>query len=147
MLNHNLENRNSVKKNTHFRLPPLFFLPPSNFRRGVTCQRLVMVWIAHLALHVRNSKKCKKNPKTNTSSPTTPKRQLKQVIRGNTMRQQELAKASSSALCWVSLGGFVFVFVFPFSESQRKFKRPIEILIPDHSVEPDSAKSSTLHVI
>lgn len=42
---------------------------------------------------------------------TIPKRQLKQVIRGNKMRQRELAEASSPALCWLSLGVFVFVFL------------------------------------
>lgn len=127
MLNHNLENRNSVKKKklSSF-LPYFFFLPPTS-DLVLLCQRLVMVWIAHLALHVLNSKKCKKTPTQTPPPQTTPKRQLKQVIRGNKMRQQELAKASSSALCWVSLGVFVFFFFFlslSHRESRKTDKNP-----------------------
>lgn len=124
MLNHNLENRNSVKEKKPQLLsvlPYFVFLPPTS-DLVFLCQRLVMVWIAHLALHVQNSKKCKKTPTQTPPPQTTPKWHLKQVMRGNKMRQQELAKASSSALCWVSLGVVGVLFCFVFSETQRKLK-------------------------
>lgn len=70
-----IENRNFVKKkHTQHKqtlissfLSDFFFLPPTS-GLVLLCQRSVMVWIAHLALHVQNSKKCKKL-NTNTSSP------------------------------------------------------------------------------
>jgi len=81
----------------------------------------------------RSAKKNKPSPQRNTSSQTIPEWQLKQVIRGTKMRQWGLAEASSSALGWVSLGVFVFVFLWV----AEKAKRPMWVLIPVGSTKPD----------
>lgn len=73
MLNHNLENRNSVKKTqtkAHFKFPPLLFLPPSHFRLGISLPE-----IGHGLDSTSRSTRSEQqevqkiNPKTNISSP------------------------------------------------------------------------------
>lgn len=71
MLNHNLENRNSVKekKKTTFKRPPLLFFPPSHFRLGVPLPKIGHGLDSTSRSTRSEQQEVQKNPNTNTSSP------------------------------------------------------------------------------